>query len=139
MVNPFGGKKHKRMKKINEPIKRIFRYKQESEEYGIIEKAVGNCRFSIKCYDGKVRLGQLRGGQKKMVRIQKDDWVLIGKREFETSDDRCDILCKYGSDDISTLKTELKGFYTTFKGLDNENTDENGQENEESAFDFEDI
>ena len=50
--NKSGGKKHKRGKKTNIETK-VLRYKEEGQEYAQISKCLGNCRFTVLCFDGK--------------------------------------------------------------------------------------
>lgn len=136
MPNKKGGKKYKRQKKAGEPVVRALKVKkEEGEEYGLVIKELGSRRFTIECADGRNRLGQLRKGMRRSVRVRQDDWVLIGKRDYETSDEKCDILCKYNLDEVKRLKKlgELISF-TNF------NLEESNEENDEDiAFDFDDI
>ena len=140
MPNLKGGKKYKRQKKTTDGPKRQIRFKKEDAEiYGVVIKALGSCRFRVHCCDGKERLGQLRAGMKKSVRITKDDWVLVGLRTFETSDEKCDIICKYFPDEVTILKRNGELNMASF-GKNNNNDDQDAEEEDENmAFDFEDI
>ena len=53
MPNTKGGKKHKRNKKQNDFIEKTLRLKEEGQEYAQITKCLGNCRFTVMCFDGK--------------------------------------------------------------------------------------
>lgn len=139
MTNFNGGKKYKRQKKRNDTVKRQIRLSHDdvNEVYGVIVTVLGSCRFRINCSDGKERLGQLRAGMKKGVRIKKDDFVLVGLREYTTADDKCDILLKYNVDEYYILKKE--GVMNFIEFDININEDDNETHDEENAFNFEDI
>lgn len=95
-----GKRKGKRFRR-GDGEKRELRTKGDSEAYGKVLKVLGNCRFTILCYDGKERLGHARGKFKKRVWFQKDDIVLVGIREFQ--DAKCDIMWKYTPEEIRLL------------------------------------
>lgn len=136
MPNKKGGKKYKRQKKDTEPVSRKLRIiEEEGEEYGRVVKELGSRRFTVECCDGKVRLAQLRKGMRRSVRIKPDDWVLIGLRDYETTDDKCDILCKYETDEVRRLKKD--GHLNA--EVDVELAEESKEDDEDMAFDFEDI
>jgi initiation factor 1A len=121
--NKKGGKKHRRGKKapLEENTKVI--YKSDEQEYAIVEKVLGSCRFSLKCSDGIPRLGILRGTMRKRKWVKADDYVLVSMRDFEPK--KCDIIHVYpqyhrnkikrfividDSDDINKVKEEDTGF-----------------------------
>jgi len=139
MVNTKGGKKFKQMKKDQDTTKKVLRTKQEDEEYGVVDKALGCCRFSIKCNDGKIRIGQLRSGMKKNVKINNGDWVLIGTRTFETQDVKCDILCKYMADEIVLLRKNGVLIESNLLSINNDVPNKENPIDENMAFDFDDI
>ena len=95
-------KKGKRLNNKKEETKRQLEFKEDGQEYAIIEKALGNGRFHLQCMDGKQRLGILRGKMKKKVWVNVGDYVLVGLRDFE--DDKCDIMAKYTADEARNLK-----------------------------------
>jgi len=99
-----GGNKHK--KKKNNPstteIERELIFKVESQEYGQVSRLLGNCRLEIQCFDGKTRLGNIRGSMRKKVWIKVNDVVLVSLRDFE--DGKCDIIHKYESKEVNRLK-----------------------------------
>lgn len=141
MVNVKGGKKHKRQKKNkDEPDKRNLIQKQEGMEYGIVIKALGSCRFTVNCCDGAERLAQLRTGDKKKFRIMKDDWVLVGLRDYDTFDKKCDILCRYFPDEVRQLKNlgeiNIIGDKNT---IDDQIVEKEEDIEDDCAFDFDDI
>lgn len=66
---------------------------------------LGNGRTRLVCSDeDKQRTGNIRGKMKKKVWINQGDIVLVSLRGFQ--DDKCDIIHKYNSDEVKTLKTE---------------------------------
>lgn len=99
-----GGNKHK--KKKNNPstteIERELVFKVESQEYGQVSRLLGNCRLEVQCFDGKTRLGNIRGSMRKKVWIKVNDVVLVSLRDFE--DGKCDIIHKYESKEVNRLK-----------------------------------
>lgn len=100
--NQKGGKKHKRGKKQGYETK-VLRLKEEGQEYAQITASKGNCRFDIKCFDGKDRMGILCGGMRKKVFVNAKDIVLVSIREFQ--DDKCDIIDKYDDTQVHQLKS----------------------------------
>lgn len=64
---------------------------------------LGNGRLETYCFDGKVRLGHIRGKLKKKVWIMTGDIVLVGVRDFQ--DNRCDVIYKYTPDEVRALKS----------------------------------
>lgn len=71
------------------------------EEYAQVKKVLGNCRVEVFSFDGKTRLAHVRGKFKKRVWINKDDFVLIGLRDYQ--DDKADIIHKYTMDEARLL------------------------------------
>lgn len=62
-----GGRKRK---KGYQRAKRELDFKDEGEEYGQIQKLLGQGRMMVYCFDGKTRLGKIRGKFKRRVWIQ---------------------------------------------------------------------
>ena len=105
--NKKGGKKFKKGKKQSYNDKKlIYKNPKEDQEYGKVIGALGNGRFQIECFDGKSRLGILAGNMRKRVWVNNDDIVLISRWEFLTVSDKCCIVHKYDSDEVSKLKKE---------------------------------
>ncbi|KAK8833229.1 hypothetical protein WA577_007760, partial [Blastocystis sp. JDR] len=97
-----GGKSRKRGKNDNEAYKRELEFKEDGQEYGRVQKMLGNGRVECYCYDGKTRLCNIRGKMRKKVWIGVGDIVLIGLRDFQ--DDKADIIMKYTADEARQLK-----------------------------------
>ena len=79
-------------------------YADDEQTYGIVEKALGERRFSIACLDGKTRKGVVRKSFKRSVRIEAKDVVIVSLRSFD--DSNCDIIYKYDEKGIATLRKE---------------------------------
>jgi translation initiation factor 1A len=142
-----GGNKHK--KKKNNPstteIERELIFKVESQEYGQVSRLLGNCRLEIQCFDGKTRLGNIRGSMRKKVWIKVNDVVLVSLRDFE--DGKCDIIHKYESKEVNRLKMldEIPKTVKTIDDLEDKEEDigidfvESDDEKEKVEINFDDI
>eukprot|EP01088_Endostelium_zonatum_P001839 TRINITY_DN12208_c0_g1_i1.p1 TRINITY_DN12208_c0_g1~~TRINITY_DN12208_c0_g1_i1.p1 ORF type:complete len:264 (-),score=117.06 TRINITY_DN12208_c0_g1_i1:113-904(-) len=99
-----GGKgKRKGKNKGKDQEKREIRFKDVGEEYAQIRKVLGNCRVEAYCFDGKPRLAHVRGRFKKRVWINKDDFVLLGLRDYQ--DGKGDVIHKYTPDEARLLRS----------------------------------
>ena len=105
MPNTKGGKKHKRNKKQNDYVEKTLRLKEEGQEYAQITKCLGNCRFTVMCFDGKERMATMCGGMRKRRFVNQNDIVLVSLRDWQ--DEKCDIIDNY--DDNLTRKLKSKG------------------------------
>lgn len=72
-------------------------------EYAQVLRMLGNGRLEAQCFDGKVRLGHIRGKMRKKVWVSQGDIVLVALRDFQ--DDKCDIIAKFSADEARQLKT----------------------------------
>ena len=104
MPNTKGGKKHKRNKNqsFNE---KTLRLKEEGQEYAQITACLGNCRFTVMCFDGKERMATMCGGMKNRKFVNQNDIVLVSLRDWQ--DSKCDIIDNY--DENLTRKLKDKG------------------------------
>ena len=128
--NARGGKNYKKRGKGNVIVRGPLRTKQDREEYGIVEKELGDCKVDVKCSDGLNRIGKIPGSFRKKIWIKVGDMVLVSIREFEEK--KCDIITKYEPDDVRTLKKE--GVTLECKSIEDINFNE-----EETGFDFDNI
>ena len=139
-----GGKNRRRGKNQNEPTKRELVFKEEgTQEYALVTRLLGNGRCECNCFDGKTRLGHIRGSMRKKVWINKDDIILVSLREFQ--DDKCDIILKYSLDEARALikNGQLPADTKLNEGGDAEREDDDlvvfaddeGAQNEDDAFD----
>lgn len=79
--------------------------REDSEEYALVEKALGNNQLKVKCLDGVSRLCIIRGkftGKKKEY-VGVDSWILVGIHTFE-SKPKCSLLEIYSPHEINQLK-----------------------------------
>ena len=131
--NKIGGKKGKKGgNKNNSQKKKELIFKEDGQEYAQVTKVNGNGRFEVMCFDGKPRLGNIRGNMRKRVWINQGDFILIGLREFETKDEKCDIMHKYTIDDARALKA-----YGELPPESKINTDEHFNEDSDGECPFE--
>ena len=112
------GKRHKKITSRtveNQQPPMVFRCLDEGQDYGYVQKNLGNCRFGILCNDGKERMGILRGVMRKRVWVVAGDIVLYSTRGFE--DGKVDVLHKYKSDEVPKIASEIsQTIYTMYHG-----------------------
>ena len=88
--NQKGGKKHKRGKKEGYESKAL-RLKEDGQEYAQITACKGNCRFDVKCFDGKDRIAILCGKMRKRYVpkfLKISNFFEISKPETQTFNGR---------------------------------------------------
>lgn len=96
-------KKANRSKNVQEARKLEIR-EDDTQIYGQIIKALGNCKMQVKCHDGKDRMCHIRGKMRNRgARLVTDDIVLISIRDFQNNEG--DIIFKYTSDEVRKLKS----------------------------------
>ena len=105
MPNTKGGKKHKRNKKQSDSFEKTLRLKEEGQEYAQITKCLGNCRFTVMCFDGAERMATMCGGMRNRKFVNQNDIVLVSLRDWQ--DSKCDIIENY--DENLTRKLKEKG------------------------------
>lgn len=132
MPNIKGGKKHKRNKKQNDFIEKALRLKEEDQEYAQITKCLGNCRFTVMCFDGKERLATMCGSMRGRKFINQNDIVLVSLREWQ--DDKCDIIDNY--DDNHTKKLKSKGLVPDSIKLDLDKSNDLELDDDNLGFTF---
>jgi translation initiation factor 1A len=131
MVNKKGGKKHKRNK--NEELKeKTLRLKEEGQEYAQIIQCLGNCRFTVMCFDGKERMATMCGGMRKRRFVNMNDIILVSLRDWQ--DAKCDIIDSY--DDNLTRKLKDKGLIPDSIKLDSDNKQDIDEEENDLGFVF---
>jgi len=78
-------------------------FKDDYQDYGIVQNLLGNGRLKVLCLGDNVeRLGTIRGSMYKKVWINKNDVILVSLREYQ--DDKCDVIFKYTLDEVKILK-----------------------------------
>lgn len=70
--------------------------------YGQVVKILGDCNFTVYCFDGKERMCHIRKSIKRTEKAEIDSIVLVGPRDF--SDDKGDIVYIYTKDQASELR-----------------------------------
>merc|ERR1712185_502405 len=98
-----GGKKVKRGKGDTNNEKRELIFKEDGQEYGQVQRMLGNGRCEVQCFDGTKRLCHIRGKMRKKVWVNQGDIVLVSLRDFQ--DEKGDIIHKYQADEARNLKT----------------------------------
>lgn len=100
----IGGKKKKRGAKFSQDRgKRDMVFKTEGQDYGKVEKMLGDMRCSVVCMNKSIITCHIRGRFKRRIWINAGDVILFSYREFE--DGKADIIYKYNLDEIEFLKT----------------------------------
>lgn len=104
--NKIGGSGAKKAAaKNSQQAARQIPFKEELQDYGIVQNLLGNGRLKVLCLTDKVeRLGTIRGNMYKKVWINKDDIILVSLREYQ--DDKCDVIFKYNPDEVKVLKKQ---------------------------------
>lgn len=135
MTKNIGGKKKKRAAKNTFNSKREILLKEDEQEYGVVDKMLGDMRCNVLCSDSTMKICHIRGKFKRRVWINPGDVVLISLREFQ--DDKADIIHKYTPDEADFLKSNGEFDPSIFK-----NTEKNNDVvviNEDDIISFDDI
>lgn len=103
MAKKGKGGKNKRKARNNAFFKRELIFKEEGQEYAQVLRMLGNGRVEAYCFDGVKRLCTIRGQMRRRVWINAEDIVLLGLREYQ--DEKADIILKYTSNEVRSLKT----------------------------------
>ncbi len=79
------------------------------ETLGIVDNMLGANRVSVRCLDGKTRLGRIPGKMKKRIWIRNGDVVIVVPWEFQ--DDKAEVIWRYTSPQVNWLERRgyLKG------------------------------
>ncbi|KAI9019013.1 eukaryotic translation initiation factor 1A, X-chromosomal [Hyaloraphidium curvatum] len=129
-----GGKNRKRGKNENEKEKRELLFKEDGQEYAVVQKMLGNGWVEAHCIDGSKRLAHIRGAFRKRVWITPGDVILVSLREYQ--DEKADVILKYTADEARSLKAygELP------ENTKINETDATGEgEDDEDLVDFDDV
>jgi len=137
--NTCGGKKAKRGKRSSmmNHGRRDLVYKEDGQEYGHVEKMLGDMRCSVLCSDSTIKLCHIPGKFKRRVWINQGDVVLVSVRQFET--EKADIIYKYNIEEAETLLT--RGIFdpNQFKNIINGDGCSNIQSVMEEQQDYDEI
>mmetsp|Transcript_114161 Transcript_114161/g.179723 ORF Transcript_114161/g.179723 Transcript_114161/m.179723 type:complete len:143 (+) Transcript_114161:65-493(+) len=99
--NKLGGNKAKRAKAGPETKKQELIFKEDGQEYGQVQRMLGNGRCEVQCFDSVKRLCHIRGKMRKKVWVNQGDIVLVSLRDFQ--DEKGDIIVKYTSEEARNL------------------------------------
>ena len=107
--NVKGGSKHKKMKNNsnNDEITQndLILKSGKEQDYGKIEKILGNGRFELLCNDKIKRLGIIRGKMRKRNWVNMGSIVLYSIREYEK--DKVDIIHVYNLQVLKMLEHKM--------------------------------
>ena len=117
--NITGGYNKNNKRVSNQPSNNRLRTSScDEEQYGIVNKMLGNGQCVVLCNDSKTRLCMIRGsfkGKNKSQNIIKlGVWVLVGTRDWETVAPnklpKCDLLETYKDSDRTKLLNTTTDF-----------------------------
>tara|TARA_Y100000389_G_scaffold204224_1_gene255669 strand:- start:60 stop:470 length:411 start_codon:yes stop_codon:yes gene_type:complete len=120
-----GGKYFRKSKNLTQAEKRQMIYKEEGQEYAQVKKMLGNGRCEIYCFDGRTRIGHIRGSMHKRIWICVDDIILVSLRDYQ--DEKADIIHKYTAEEGKALQQygEVKlNFQNDFSSIYDDDVDE---------------
>lgn len=104
MPTKKSSKKHK--KSTTEHSNKILIYKSEMQQYGKIDKLLGEMRVNVILPDNTEILGVIQGKFRKRVWFKSGDVVLVSRRDFQ--ENKVDIIHKYSENDIKKLVREYE-------------------------------
>lgn len=96
----------KRQVKSESQLKEL-KLPEEGELFGRVIKMMGGENVLVKCIDGTIRRGRIRGKLKRRVWIRDNDVVIIAPWGFG-EEDRGDILWRYTLPQVDWLKQNKK-------------------------------
>ena len=101
--------------------------KSTGQEYGVITKTLGDCRFIVRTADGiDNRTGSLPGSSRKHTKLIVGDVVLVGLRVgYGNQHQVCDILTKYNPAEVSSLIAQREVSHSFVSAGINNGDDEN--------------
>ena len=107
--NVKGGSKHKKMKNTsnNDEIKQedLILKNGSDQDYGKVEKLLGNCRVSLLCNDKLIRMGIIRGSMRKRQWLNIGSIVIYAMRAYEV--DKVDIIHVYNNNVLKILENRM--------------------------------
>ena len=120
--NVKGGSKHKKMKNNSNSDEitqsDLILKSGKEQDYGKIEKILGNGRFSLLCNDKIIRLGIIRGKMRKRNWVNMGSIVLYSIREYEK--DKVDIIHVYSNTVLKMLEHKMKLNFNISNNDDND-------------------
>lgn len=75
----------------------------DNQVYALVEKSLGDKRYSLVCSDGISRLGKIRGGVRKNKKnwVTKGTWVLAALRAYQVN--KADIIDVLSHEEVKKL------------------------------------
>jgi translation initiation factor 1A len=98
-------KEHKKKKGAGEEKKEETLFRDEDQEYGQIQKILGERRAEVLCFDGLTRICKFRKSKRKKKQTE-GIIVLISLRDF--CDKKADIIHVYDSKDVKILEEKVE-------------------------------
>lgn len=121
-------------RKPSEIVKGELPPKVDGTVYGQTVRILGDCNFTVLCFDGRERLCHLRKAAKKGEKVGMDTIVLVGLRDYQ--DDKGDIIFVYTKEQVSQLR-QMKMIPS--KIASSEDAGDSKEEADDTGFDFETI
>lgn len=121
-------------RKPSEKVKAELPQKVDGTVYGQAVRILGDCNFTVLCFDGRERMCHLRKAARKGEKVGLDTIVLVGLRDYQ--DDKADIVHVYTKEQTSQLRN-MKAIPSKISSNDDTAKDMDAQE--ETGFDFEEI
>jgi len=118
-------------RKPGEVVKGDIPLKVDGSIYGQVISVLGDCNFTVLCFDGRERMCHLRRAAKKGERVVTGVIVLVCLRDYQ--DDKGDIIHVYTKDQTMQLR-QMKLIPT--KVSINDDTEVDTNDDEETGFDF---
>lgn len=83
-----------------------LRLPRGKEMFGIVEQMSGASRMIVRCEDGKTRTCRVRGKMRKRIWVRQGDIVLVIPWDFQTADNKADIVWRYNPTQAGRLRRE---------------------------------
>ena len=107
--NVKGGSKHKKMKNTSNSDEitheHLILKQGNDQDYGKVEKLLGNCRVTLLCNDKINRIGIIRGSMRKRQWLNVGNIVIYSIRPYEK--DKVDIIHVYNNNVLKMLENRM--------------------------------
>ncbi len=136
MKNKQGGKKTKKQKRDADKegnSSLVIPNKDEGTHLARIVKILGNLRAKVRIEDNNEYIGKICGSVRKKFYFGNGDYVMISIRDFETNNNKCDILWKY---DIKQQKILCKYYNFNDIKIEQDRIFENNINDDEVLFEY---
>ncbi len=136
MKNKQGGKKTKKQKRDADKegnSSLVIPNKDEGTHLARIVNILGNLRAKVRTEDNNEYIGKICGSVRKKFYFGNGDYVMISIRDFETNNNKCDILWKY---DIKQQKILCKYYNFNDIKIEQDRIFENNINDDEVLFEY---